>query len=214
MNPPCERNLFADDAGCLEHFAVPSTRQRLRSLLAQSLVSSPVGPLLALATLALLALGHSTYVGLFEPVGLGGAYDWLTGLGVVYSLLAVGLAGLVVVCRWIGTSVSHDDSPSLAGGLAVAVLALGGHALVWQYAGDQSAVSATYTFVPVAFAAAGGLAPDLGSRTLVVAGFGAWTLAWFVWVPVSATVIVLLFAAAGVLAGLPVYCCARTLQTD
>jgi hypothetical protein len=177
-------------------------------------VSGPAGPLLALTVLAVLALGHSTYVGLLEPVGLGGVYDWVTGVGVVYGLLAVGLGGLVVVGRWTGTGVSRDNSPSLAGGLVVAVFALGGHALVWQYAGDQSAVSATYTFVPVAFAAVGGLAPDLGSRTLVVAGFGVWTLAWFVWVPVSATVIVLLLAAAGALAGLPVYLCARTLQTD
>jgi hypothetical protein len=194
---------------------VPSIRQRLRSLRPQSLASGPAGPLLVLATLALSALGHSVYVGLLEPVGLGGAYDWVTGLGVVYALLTVGLTGLVALGPpQTEPTESRADSLSFAGGLAVAVLTVVGHALVWQYAGDLLAVSTTYTFVPVAFAVAGGLAPDLRSRTLVVAGFGAWTLAWFAWVPISATVIVLLFAGAGAVAGLPVYLCARWLRTD
>jgi hypothetical protein len=95
------------------------------------------------------------------------------------------------------------------------VFALVGHGLVWRFVPDSVlAVGSTYAFVPVAFAAVGGLARDRASRTLVVAGFCLWTLGWFAGFPVFATVIVLLLGGFGALGGLPVYCCARALRSN
>jgi hypothetical protein len=162
-----------------------------------------------LFALGVVLLFQFLYIDTLSVIGLGGEYSFLNGLGIIYILISLGLA-LTRILDFV-----RDQLSELGISIIISTFTIVSHALIWLYVPAEAlSVSNPYLFIPVSFSVTAGFARNWREKIVVITGLLVWSISLFANIPLSTIVIVVVVFMGVIIAGLPVYLCARTLRAD